>query len=72
MYSYACETLSLGLIYLEFQDAIREGDGSRVLQVWKFLLLFKASKLKNYATEAFTLLAHYYITLPRCLAEQLK
>ena len=56
-----------------FKDAIREGDGNRVLLVWKFLfLIFKASKRKNYAIEAFTLLAQYYLILPPRLAEQLK
>lgn len=73
VYSYACETLSLGLLYMEFRDAIKEGDGERVLLVWKFLLLiFKASKRKNYAIEAFTLLVQYYLVLPPRLAEQLK
>ena len=33
---------------MEFKDAIREGDGNRVLRVWKyFLLLFKAADRKN-------------------------
>lgn len=73
VYSYACETLSLGLLFLEFQDGIREGDGDRILRVWKFLLLlFKASKRTNYALEAFTLLVHHHILLPPRLAEQLK
>ena len=46
---YAKETLSLGLMLLEFKDAIREGDGSRVLQCWKyFLLFFRATQHKNY------------------------
>lgn len=73
VHSYACETLSLGLLYMEFRDGIKEGDGERVLRVWKFLLLlFKASKKKNYAIEAFTLLVQYYLTLPPRLAEQLK
>lgn len=73
VYSYACETLSLGLLYMEFRDAIKEGDGERVLRVWKFLLLlFKASKRKNYAIEAFTLLVQYHLILPPRLAEQLK
>ena len=33
VYEYARETLSLSLLHTEFQDAIREGDGLRVLQV---------------------------------------
>ena len=37
---YAKETLLLGLMLLEFKDAIREGDGNRVLRCWKYFLLF--------------------------------
>ena len=41
---YAKGVLTLGLIYTEFSDAIREGDGEQVLQCWKFLMLiFKAT-----------------------------
>ena len=71
--AYACETLSLGLLFLEFKDSIREGDGNRVLRVWKyFLLLFKASGRHNYAIEALTLLTQYHLLLSPRLAEQLK
>ena len=53
------------LLHEEFKDAIREGDGERVLRVWKFLLIiFKASNKSNYSIEAFNLLAQYYILLP--------
>ena len=45
VYVYACELLSLGLLYFEFKDAVKEGDGDRLFRVWKYLLLlFKASK----------------------------
>lgn len=46
---YAKETLSLGLLLLEFQDdGIREGDGNRVQRCWKyFFLLFRATKPTN-------------------------
>lgn len=65
VYSYACETLSLGLLYTEFRDVIRKGDGNHVLRVWKFLLLlFKASN------NALTLLVQYHLILPPRLAEQ--
>ena len=48
VHAYSFETLSLGLLFMEFKDAIREGDGNRVLRVWKyFLLLFKAADRKN-------------------------
>lgn len=72
-YSYACETLSLGLLLMEYQDAIREGDGDRVMRVWKYLfLIFKATGHSNYAIEAFTLLCQYHFMLSPFLAEQLK
>ena len=39
---YAKETLSLGLLLLEFKDGIHEGDGNKVLRCWKYFLLFFA------------------------------
>lgn len=73
VHAYACETLSLGLLYLEFKDSIKENDGDRILVVWQyFLLLFKAAKRTNYSVEAFTLLSQYHLILPPHLAEQLK
>ena len=72
-YDYACEALSLGLLIMDFKDAIWEGDSDRILSIWKYLmLLFKASGRKNYAIEALTLLSRYSILLPPNLAEQLK
>jgi L1 cell adhesion molecule like protein len=73
VYSYACEALTLGLFMMDFKDAVREGDGDRVLSLWKYMfLLFKASNRKNYAIEAFTLLSQYYLLFPPNIAEQLK
>ena len=72
-FDYTCEVLSLGLLFLNFKDSVREGDGDRVLLMWKYLMLiFKAMGHRNYAAEAFTLLSQYQITLPENLAEQLK
>lgn len=72
VHDYACEALSLSLFYADFDDAIKEGDSYRVLQFWKFfLLLFKASKRKNYAIEAFNLLVQFWIIVPPRLAQQL-
>ena len=70
---YAKETLTMGLMFLEFKDAVREGDGERVLRCWKFLFLFfRASGHTNYTLEALTLLSHYYYLLPPRYAEQMK
>lgn len=72
-YEYCREVLSLGLLYLYFKDSIREGDGTRVMVAWKyFMLIFKATKHKNYALEALTMLTQYFVILPPNLAEQLK
>ena len=50
---YAIELLTLGLLYVEFTDAVKEGDG-RVHRCWKFMLpLFKVSGRTNYTIEAF-------------------
>ena len=72
VFEYAKETLSLGMIYLEFKDAVKEGDGTRVLRCWKyFLLFFRATGHTNYCIEAFNLLALYYCILPQRFAEQM-
>ncbi len=65
--SYAREVLSLGLLFLEFTDAIREGDGPRILRCWKFFLPhFTASKRTNYSIKAFTMLMqHQFLFSPR-------
>ena len=69
---YAEEVLSLGMIYSEYSDAIREGDGERVMRCWKFLLLiFKAAQRKNYACEAFNLLSQHKFVLSPRLSQQL-
>ena len=70
VYDYTCEVISLGLLYLNFKDAVREGDGGRVLLMWKyFLLVFRATGHTNYAMEALTLLTQYFVVLPPNLAE---
>ena len=72
VFSYACQLLSLGLLYREFSDSIKEGDGHRVLRCWRYLLLvFKASGRKHYAIEAFILLAQYHFLLSSRQSNQL-
>lgn len=73
VYEYACEMLTLGLLWLEFSDSIQEGDGDRILRCWRYMMvLFKATNHKNYAIEAFTLLAQEkFLQSPR-VAQQLK
>ncbi len=60
---YAVEVLSLGLLWHGFHDAIREGDGDRILRYWKFMLvIFKSTNHRNYAKEAVNLLLQYNYT----------
>ena len=69
---YAHELLSLGLLYSEFRDGIKEGDGERVFLCWKFFLpIFRADRKSNYAIEALTYLAETTFLLPPRLREQL-
>ena len=72
IFNYSQEVTTLGLLCLELEDAIREGDGLRLLRVWKFLLLiFKAAHRKNYSIEALTILVQYYALLSPRQREQL-
>ena len=72
VYSYATEVLSLGLFFQEYSDAIREGDGTRVLRCWRYILpLFIASHRTNYSIEAFNILYQYHFMLSPRQAEQL-
>lgn len=68
---YAQDTFTLGLLLMEFIDAIGEGDGCRIMRCWKFFLpVFKSVKRTNYSVEAFTLLAQYnYLFSPRMAAQ---
>ena len=34
IYDYTHEVLSLVLLYLDFKDAVKEGDGDRVINIW--------------------------------------
>ena len=72
IFNYSQEVMTLGLLCMEFEDAIREGDGLRLLRVWKLLLLiFKAAHRKNYSIEALTILVQYYALLSPWQREQL-
>ena len=45
---YARQILSLGSLYMEFKDSIREGNGLRVLRCYRYLLpIFKSAGRKN-------------------------
>ena len=67
VYIYSRDLLSLGCLYLEYVDSIKEGDGDRVLRCWRYLLpIFVASGRKNYAIESLELLyQHDYLLSER-------
>ena len=53
VHEYSRQLLSIGCLYHEFSDAIREGDSLRVLRCWRYLLpIFQSSGRKNYSIEA--------------------
>lgn len=69
---YATELLTLSLMWHCFHDAIREGDGERIIRCWRFfLVLFKSTNHRNYAKEAVNLLVQYYTLSDRQKAQLL-
>lgn len=69
---YSTQVLRLGLFYQEFSDAIKEGDGDRVLKCWRYLLpIFCYSGRKNYSVESLNMLCQYHHGLPARQAQQL-
>lgn len=73
VFRYACELLSLGLLYSEYSDAIKDGDGPREFRCFKYMLpMFKASNRVNYACEIFCILAQVNFILSPRLSHQLQ
>lgn len=58
MYNYQCSFLQFAMIIANFFDAIREGDGKRIVRCWKFTLpyLRQDKGSTKYALEALGLL----------------
>ena len=57
IFLYACEIMTRGLFWKNYHDACNEGDGERIIMIWKYLLIiFKLSSRKNYTKEAILLL----------------
>lgn len=58
VFDYGSAVLNDGMLLFEFEDAIREGDGERILRCWKALLIyFHAAGHSNYTKEAIMLQA---------------
>ena len=65
VYEYTKSLLSIDCVYLLFKDAIKKGDGMRLLDYYCYLMpIFINSGRRNYAIEAFNLLCQYHYDLP--------
>ena len=52
VWCYALQVLHLGLLWHGFNNAIKEGDGNRIFNYYKFfLLVYKAGRCHNYCKE---------------------
>ena len=72
IFQYATQMISIGCFYREFSDAIREGDGHRVLRCWKYLLpMFHSSGKTNYSFECLNMLRQHYLLLTPQKSEEL-
>lgn len=70
--NYSSKLLGMGLLAWDFEDAVREGDGERILRLWKFLLLlFKQAGKTKYSIEAARLLCCVHVTLSEQKAYEL-
>lgn len=73
VFKYAVQLLRMCCFYMEFTDAIKEGDGGRVIRCWKYMLpIFSASGNTNYTCEAANLVVQHSYTLSPRLSAQLQ
>ena len=72
VYTYASAVLNDRLLLLECKDAIREGDGLRILCCWKALLLhFHSANHYIYAKETVRMIATVNVLATRQVAAQI-
>ena len=72
VFNYASAVLNDGLLLLEFSDAIREGDGLRILRCWRAMLIyFHYGRHSNYAKEAILLQAQVSAIASPRVAQQI-
>jgi len=70
VHAYATDFLTMALLWHGFHDAIKMGDGNRIVTYWKFLTaVFNHTGHCNYAKEGFVLLAQCSTLSPRQIAE---
>ena len=71
VYSYGREVVTLGLLWSNFYDAIKEGDGEGVLLIWKYLMvIFRQTNHRNYTKEAALLLINYHFKSSKRVAAE--
>ena len=72
VYSYCKEVITLGLLWMNYYDGIKEGDGIRIMRIWKYLMLiFQQTNHRNYAKETALLLINYHFAASERVATQL-
>ena len=70
VFNYATDLLSFCLLWHGFHDAIREGDGDRILTYWKFFTaIFQQQGHYNYAKEGLLLTMQSQLLSKRKVAE---
>ena len=73
IYNYHRSKLAFGLLLFEYEDAVKEGDGDRLLNVYKFaLLLYKCYGHHKYAYVIFLYLVKVEAVLSQMQAASLK
>ena len=73
IYNYHRGKLAYGLVLLEFNDAIKEGDGERIFDIYKMaLLLYKVGGHYKYAYVVLLYLVKIAAVLPASSAPNLK
>ncbi len=68
MHNYQCSFLEYGMIQMNFQDAITEGDGGRVYRSWKFMLPYL--RMDGPASRKYALEGLYLIVQESALLSQ--
>jgi len=73
LFNYHQSKLTFGLILMAFEDAVKEGDGQRLYEIYKLtLLIYKAKKHPKYAYVNLLHLVKISAVLPEFEAERLK
>ena len=75
LYNYQTSFMELGMVIFNFFDAVSMGDGDRILQCWKFMLLYlkaDGAGSRKYALESFYLICQNYSLLSEKAAFDLR